>query len=114
MENKLIEILVVEPYQTIWERQNLSNLKFLEDGSYLIRKSMTLKSESLEGYKENDYLFDSRAISMRESEISQALIEKLKTIIHNVPEIKKKVIIYYPNGSESLNIYERYKRKYKT
>lgn len=112
MNERIVEIIIPEPFQINWEGRFLKNLKFLKDSDYLVRQFSNLNENLFDSYEKNAYFFDSRLLDFKNRDASSEAIKNLKFIIKKVPKIKSKIIIYYPPNSKPLNIYETFEGNY--
>lgn len=114
LKKRIIEIVIPEPFQIKWEKKNLKNLKYLNDGIYFVRHFSYFlnKNENLKDFEKNRYFFDSRALDFTNQVEIDKLTEGLYDLIKNHPEIENSIIIYYPSDSVPLNVYESFEGAY--
>ncbi len=103
-ENKIC-LIVPHLYKIKWNQVELKDLKYLEDGKYLIREMKDLSNNRL-----NNYYFDSRK-SNHQNKLE--LTNKLRRILIRKGEFKKKIILYLSDNDIPLNIYEEFEGNYK-
>ncbi len=109
---RLIDIIIPELFEINWETENLSDLLYIDDGNYFIRKFSRPKIKDFWEKDRNTYLFDSRIIDFKDPNLVNSEFECLERIRRIYPKIKYKIIIYYPKKSKPLNIYEPLEEMY--
>ena len=107
MKERVIDIIIPELFNVKWKRRNLSDLKFLKDGTYFCRTFTNLKSKYLHKYKPNDYYFDSRKIDYDDKALVSELIQHLVLLLRKIRDLNKKIIVFYPVNSNPIDIYEK-------
>ena len=113
MRKRIIHIIIFEPYEIKWEKENLRNLEYLKDGPYYIRKFTYLENLLFKkSERRGNYIFDSRIINSDDNDKILNIISKLSNLFKKVPELKYKTVIYYPKNSEPLNIYKPFEGNY--
>ncbi|MFX1258995.1 MAG: hypothetical protein ACFFAN_14145 [Promethearchaeota archaeon] len=106
MNERKIDIIIPELFKISWNKRFLENLMFLEEGIYFIRNFSNINEDFSKSLNKNNYYFDSRKLDFKKEDEIKEVIKNLKLIIKKIPQIKNKMIIYYPNGSKPLNIYD--------
>ncbi len=112
MKERIIDIIVPNLYDIKWEETELKDLKYLENGNYFIRKFYNLKNEFLSKNRKGKYYFDSRTLDFNDKKLVDVSIDNLKVVINNLPRVKYEIIIFYPQKSKSLIIYEAFKEDF--
>ncbi|MBD3343028.1 MAG: hypothetical protein GF353_28280 [Candidatus Lokiarchaeota archaeon] len=111
MRRKKIEIIIPELFIVHWDKSELKDLRFLEDGYYLTRKYKTIDKNQL---SQSNYYFDSREKVFENDDKYEDLIDRLRKLIREIPDLAYKTIIYDPIGNKlPLNIYEPFEGNYK-
>ncbi|MHA1438507.1 MAG: hypothetical protein ACTSPD_13110 [Promethearchaeota archaeon] len=112
VKERVIELIIPELFQVKWKKQYMKDLKFLQNGKYFIRKF-----EKYKGFEQNslnnNYFFDSRKFNFKNDLNIDFHLENIKKIILRHSKIKYKIIFFYPEGSEPINIYDPYEGDFK-
>ena len=112
MKEGTIEIVIPEPFDIEWRKQELNNLKYIKDGVHIKRVYSNLKGLPSNSFNPNSYLVDSRQLDRENPEEIETVIQSIKDLIKQTYIIKYKLIIYYPKNSIPLNIYEPFEGDY--
>ena len=107
-----IEIIIAEPFDVDWIVTHVNDFKFLNEGDYMTRTFHKWNEPKIGNIPRMDYLFDSRRIDFNFDHIVGESIAWLKKAIKKVPRIKYKMMIYLPEESGKLNIYEKLEEVY--
>ncbi|TFF98852.1 MAG: hypothetical protein EU547_00125 [Promethearchaeota archaeon] len=110
LKRRVIEIIIPELFSIAWEKKGLRNLEYFKDGMYYIRKYQKDINQLLILNKKS--YFDTRDLDFNNQNLIRNIIINLKKSIKENPKLKKKIIIYYPEGSLSLNIYGNNLKRY--
>jgi hypothetical protein len=113
VKTRKIEIIITEPFDVNWKVTLVNSFKFLNDGKYITRIFHEWNEPNIGDIPRMDYLFDSRRIDFANAAIVDESLAWLKTVIKKVPRIKYKMMIYLPEESRKLNIYEELEEAYK-
>jgi len=106
MKERIIEIIIPEPFDIEWSKQKLSGLKFIKEDVHLKRYFSYLKGFEIDSIKKNEYIFDSRQLNRENLREVEAGIQSIKELIKQTSGIKYKILVFYPKNSVPLNIYE--------
>ncbi len=112
MIKHLIEILIVVPSRITWEKHHFSDFEYLEQNDYIIRRVSKSGSVIIKPNADLDYFFNSIGINFDNEEKLNSLVEKLKIDINTIPDIKYHTIIFYPIGSDKINLFEPLEQDY--
>ena len=107
-----IEIIIAEPFDVNWKVTLVNGFKFLNDSKYIIRTFHEWNEPNIGDIPRMEYLFDSRRIDFANAAIVSESLAWLKKVIKKVPRIKYKMMIYLPEESRKLNIYEKLEEAY--
>jgi hypothetical protein len=107
-----IEIVIAVPFDVNWKLAQVSDFNFLKKGDYLTRSFHEWNESAIGDIPSMDYLFDSRRIDFKNESIVNDTVMWLKNVIKKVPRIKYKMMIYYPEHSKKINIYEDLEEEY--
>jgi len=110
LRKRTIDIIIPELFSIHWEKKMLKGLKYFPNGVYYIR-SPKKDLDHLSNF-ETSYFFDSRKLDFSSKKVLKEIIPELKKIIQLNDKIKKKIIVYYPKESLSLDIYGKNLKKY--
>jgi hypothetical protein len=113
MKERIIEIIIPDLFEVSWELKYLSDLSYLQDGDYYIRKfsQPSFKDDKLKS--KDNYIFDSRSINFENRSLVDRTTKWLENVIKSYSKIKYKIMIYYPINSRPLKIYDLLKDSYK-
>jgi hypothetical protein len=95
-----------------WKVTHVNDFKFLNETDYVTRTFQGWNEPNIGNIPRLDYLFDSRRIDFNNNAIVSESIEWLKKVIKKVPRIKYKMMIFFPEESRTLNIYEELSEDY--
>ena len=112
LKTRKIEIIIAEPFDVDWKLTQVSDFKFLKKGEYLTRTFHEWNDPNISDIPSMEYLFDSRRIDFKNDAIINDSIAWLKMVIKKVPRIKYKMMIYFPEESRKINIYENLEEAY--
>lgn len=112
LKARKIEIIIAEPFDVDWELTHVNDFNFLKKGEYLTRTFRKWTESDVGVIPRMDYLFDSRRIDFENDAKVSDSIAWLKKVIKNVPRIKYKMMVYFPEESRKLNIYENLEEAY--
>ena len=112
LKTRKIEIIIAEPFDVDWKLAQVSDFKFLKKGEYLTRTFHEWNDPNISDIPSMEYLFDSRRIDFKNDAIINDSIAWLKMVIKKVPRIKYKMMIYFPEESRKINIYENLEEAY--
>ena len=112
LRERIIDIIITEPFKIKWKKKEFKNFKYLKDGIYYERQFQNVTSKSLRPFKLNEYYFDSRALDFQDKELIDEAIFHLNLLINKIRDINKLIIIFVPYDSDSLNIYEEFNGNY--
>jgi len=112
LKARKIEIIIAEPFDVDWKVTRINGFKYLNENDYIIRTFQEWNDPNIGDIPRMDYLFDSRRIDFNNDAIVSKSIGWLKKAIKKVPRIKYKMMIYFPEKSKKLNIYENLEENY--
>jgi len=112
IKSKEIDIIIPDPFLIKWEKKNLNNLKFVNDGVHYVRKFCYINDNVVNNSNKNEPLIDTRKIDKKDKEILNSIAQQIKYIIKKFPEMKEKIILSSPDIKKPIklhfidNIYE--------
>ncbi|MBY9007084.1 MAG: hypothetical protein KGD63_10015 [Candidatus Lokiarchaeota archaeon] len=104
LKKKKIDLIIPHFFKIKWQVRELENLKYLENGNYLIR---TIIKENNDW---DQYYFDTRT---KNNINEQKSIRLLQDILKLKGEKKKKIILYLTSNIKPLVIYDKFDDNYR-
>ena len=105
-KERRIDIIIVNSYEVFWKIKTINKNAYLKEGEYFFRNFRDRKYKSINSIKNSGYIFDSRQLDFNNKLEVEKIFDKLYEFIRNKKKIKYKMIIYYHDNSNPLNIFE--------
>ena len=112
IKSKEIDVIIPDPFLIKWEKKDLNNLKFVNDGVHYVRRFYYINNKVVNNSNKNEPLIDTRKIDKKNKEILNSIAQQIKYIIKKFPEMKEKIILSTPDIKKPIklhfidNIYE--------
>lgn len=105
IKSKKLEVVIPDPFLIRWGKKNLTNLKFLANNEYYVRKFHYFDDPLLDNLKKNEPLIDTRNIDKDNLEMLNTITKKIKEIIVKFPEMREKIILIAADSVTPLKLH---------